>query len=63
MAWPSRSSLPLRNSGLSTITQLASSSDAAIISPSSTWRSRPARLWAAKGRLTRAAAASGGAAR
>ena len=63
MACDSRLSPPLRNSGLSTMTQLASSSEAAIISPSRTWRSRPARLGAAKGRLIRAAAASGGAAR
>jgi hypothetical protein len=63
MTWEVRSSPPARNSGLSTITQLASSSEAAIISPSSTWRSRPTRLWAANGRLIRAAAASGGAAR
>jgi pimeloyl-ACP methyl ester carboxylesterase len=32
---------------------------AAIISPSRTWRTRPAVFWAAKGRLSRAAAASG----
>jgi hypothetical protein len=51
------------NTWFRTTTQLISSGEAAISRPSRTWRNRPAALWAAKGRLSRAAAASGTAAR